>query len=342
MNVKMTRITAAGPLAAGDPATSRRRFTTALLGAATLAAVPPAWAANEPPIHVLVGFPAGGGSDVIARLLAEKLEKALDRSVVVENRPGAGGQIAAQQLKAARPDGTTVFLSHDHTISILPQVVKKPGYAPQEDFVPLGGFATFVNGLAVSPGTPAKTVPEYVEWVKSQGGKSAVGIPAPASTPEFLVQLIAKRYGLDLVAVPYKGSAPMMADMLGNQIPAGVGSVQDFIEYQRAGKLRMIGVLGGARQAAVPDVPTFSELGFKGLEDTPFYGIWAPKGTPAAFVTRFSRALDSVVALPDVRKQLTDLGLTVESMSPAQLAKREQAYTRVWSRIIRDSGFQPQ
>jgi tripartite-type tricarboxylate transporter receptor subunit TctC len=342
MNVKKKRITAAGPLAAGGHITTRRLFNTALLGAATLAAVPPAWAANEPPIHMLVGFPAGGGSDVIARLLAEKLEKALDRSVVVENRPGAGGQIAAQQLKAARPDGTTVFLSHDHTISILPQVIKKPGYAPQSDFAPLGGFATFVNGLAVSPGTPAKTVPEYVEWVKSQGGKSAVGIPAPASTPEFLVQLIAKRYGLDLVAVPYKGSAPMMADMLGNQIPAGVGSVQDFIEYQRAGKLRMIGVLGGARQAAVPDVPTFSELGFKGLEDTPFYGIWAPKGTPAAFVTRFSRALDSVVAVPDVRKQLTDLGLTVDTMSPAQLAKREQAYTKGWSRIIRDSGFQPQ
>ncbi|HOB65637.1 Bug family tripartite tricarboxylate transporter substrate binding protein [Ottowia sp.] len=296
----------------------------------------------EPPIHLLVGFPAGGGSDVIARLLADKLERQLGRTVLVENRPGAGGQIAAQQLKQARADGTTVFLSHDHTISILPQVVKKPGYAPRDDFTPLGGFATFVNGLAVSPGTPARTVPEYVEWVKSQGGKSAVGIPAPASTPEFLVQLIAKRHGLDLVAVPYKGSAPMMADMLGNQIPAGVGSVQDFIEYQRAGKLRMIGVLGGQRQAAMPDVPTLSELGMKGLEDMPFYGIWAPRGTPADFVTRFSRALEAVVALPEVRKGLTDLGLTVGYMSPRQLDQRERTYTQVWSRIIRDSGFQPQ
>ena len=260
--------------------TSRRRFAATLLSAAAVAAAPSAWAANDTPIHILVGFPAGGGSDVIARLLAERLEKELGRTVLVDNRPGAGGQIAAQQLKAARADGTTVFLSHDHSISILPQVVKKPGYAPQQDFTPLGGFATFVNGIAVSPGTPVKTVPEYVEWVKAQGGKSAVGIPAPASTPEFLVQLIAQRWGLDLVAVPYKGSAPMMADMLGNQIAAGVGSVQDFIEYQRAGKLRMIGVLGGQRQAAMPDVPTFSELGVKGLEDTPFYGIWAPKGTP--------------------------------------------------------------
>ena len=322
--------------------TSRRRFAATLLSAAAVAAAPSAWAANDMPIHILVGFPAGGGSDVIARLLAERLEKELGRTVLVDNRPGAGGQIAAQQLKAARADGTTVFLSHDHTISILPQVVKKPGYAPQQDFTPLGGFATFVNGIAVSPGTPVKTVPEYVEWVKAQGGKSAVGIPAPASTPEFLVQLIAQRWGLDLVAVPYKGSAPMMADMLGNQIAAGVGSVQDFIEYQRAGKLRMIGVLGGQRQAAMPDVPTFAELGFKGLEDTPFYGIWAPKGTPTTFINGFSQALDKVVAMPDVRKSLTDMGLTVGYMSPQQLDKRERAYTQVWSRIIKDSGFQPQ
>ena len=322
--------------------TSRRRFTATLLASTVVAAAPSAWAANEPPIHVLVGFPAGGGSDVIARLLAERLEKELGRTVLVENRPGAGGQIAAQLLKAAKPDGTTVFLSHDHTISILPQVVKKPGYAPHEDFTPLGGFATFVNGLAVSPGTPAKSLAEYVQWVKSQGGKGSVGIPAPASTPEFLVQLIGKRYGLDLTPVPYKGSAPMMADMLGNQIPAGVGSVQDFIEYQRAGKLQMIGVLGGQRQAALPDVPTLAELGFKGLEDTPFYGIWAPKGTPTTFINGFSQALDKVVAMPDVRKSLTDMGLTVGYMSPQQLDKRERAYTQVWSRIIKDSGFQPQ
>ncbi|HOP89038.1 MAG TPA: Bug family tripartite tricarboxylate transporter substrate binding protein [Ottowia sp.] len=322
--------------------TSRRRFTATLLASTVAAAAPSAWAANEPPIHVLVGFPAGGGSDVIARLLAERLEKELGRTVLVENRPGAGGQIAAQLLKAAKPDGTTVFLSHDHTISILPQVVKKPGYAPHEDFTPLGGFATFVNGLAVSPGTPAKSLAEYVQWVKSQGGKSAVGIPAPASTPEFLVQLLAKRYGLELTPVPYKGSAPMMADMLGNQIPAGVGSVQDFIEYQRAGKLQMIAVLGAQRQAAMPDVPTLAELGFKGLEDTPFYGIWAPKGTPTTFINGFSQALDKVVAMPDVRKSLTDMGLTVGYMSPQQLDKRERAYTQVWSRIIKDSGFQPQ
>ena len=134
----------------------------------------------------------------------------------------------------------------------------------------------------------------------------------------------------------------MMADMLGNQIPAGVGSVPDFIEYQRAGKLHMIGVLGGQRQAALPGVPTFAELGIKGLEDTPYYGIWAPRGTPADFVNRFTRALEKALAVPEVHKRLTDMGLTVGYMAPRELDARERAYTQVWARIIQDSGFKPQ
>ena len=323
---------------------SRRQFTARLAAAAALpAGLGTAWAApDERPVRIMVGFPAGGGTDAIARLLADKLKDELQRPVVVDNRPGAGGQLAAQLLKAAPPDGTTVFLSHDHTISILPQVVAKAGFDPQTDFTALGGFATFVNGIAVSPGTPAKSMAEFVAWIKAQGGKSSVGIPAPASTPEFLVQLVAKKYGLDLVPVPYKGSAPLIGDMLGNQIPAGIGSVQDFIEYQRTGRVHMIGVLGAKRQAAMPEVPTLNELGFKGLDDLPFYGIWAPKGTPADFVNAFTHALDKVVAQADVRKQLTDLGLTVGYMTPKQLDTRERAYTQVWSRIIRDSGFKPQ
>lgn len=321
---------------------TRRQFTTALLGAgASLLTGTAAQAATEHSLQILVGFPPGAGSDAVARLLAERLERYLGRNVLVDNRPGAGGQIAAQHLKAARPDGNTVFVSHDHTISILPQVIQKPGFDPQADFVPLGGFATFVNGLAVSASLPVKTVPEYVQWVRAQGGQSAVGIPAPASTPEFLVQLLAKHYKLDLTAVPYRGSAPMMADMLGGQIPAGVGSVQDFIEYQRAGKLRMIGVLGGQRQSALPEVATFSELGFKGLEDTPFYGFWAPRGVPQSFVNAFSKALEAVMALPEVRGRLTVMGLQPLYMTPQQLAQRERAYTAVWRQIIQASGFQP-
>lgn len=320
----------------------RRLFALGLSAVAALAATLPASAQPGRQIRLLVGFPAGGGTDAIARLLAEKMKDDLGQ-VIVENKPGAGGQIAAQALKASPPDGGTIFISHDHTISILPLVVKNPGYDSHKDFVPVAGFATFVNAFAVSGGTPAKSVAEYVDWVRSQGGgKGAVGIPAPASTPEFLVKVIAEKYGLDLVAAPYRGSAPMMSDMLGNQIAAGVGSVPDFIENHKSGKLRVVAVLGEKRQAAMPDVPTFHELGLKGFEDLPYYGLFAPAGTPKAALDQLSAALQKAIAAPDVRERLTAMGLTVGFMSGEQLAERERAYARVWADIIRKSGFQPQ
>ena len=138
-------------------------------------------------VRILVGFPAGGGTDAIARLLSEKLKDELGVPVIVENKPGAGGQLAAQALKAAPADGSTYFISHDHTITILPMVSKNPGFDSARDFVPVAGFASFVNAFALSSGTPAKSLNEYVAWVRSQGqGKGVVGVPAPASTPEFL------------------------------------------------------------------------------------------------------------------------------------------------------------
>ena len=292
-------------------------------------------------VKLMVGFPPGGGTDAIARLLGDKLKDALGTNVIVENKAGAGGQIAAQALKAAPADGSVLFLSHDHTISILPQVVKAPGFNTAQDFAPVAGFATFVNGLAVSGGTPAKTFNEYVAWVKSRG-KDTVGVPAPASVPEFLVKVIGEKYKLDLQAAPYRGSAPMMADMLGNQIAAGTGSVPDFIENHKAGKLRMVAVIGAKRQALLPDVPTFAELGLAGFEDLPYYGIWAPHGTPKAVIDRYADAVSKVVAMPEVKERLTAMGLTVGYMTPQQLGEREKAYTATWARIIKASGFQAQ
>ena len=162
---------------------SRRSFTVLVFALSCGLAA----AQNSKPIKLMVGFPPGGGTDAVARILAEKLKDELGTPVVVDNKPGAGGQLAAQALKAAPADGTVLFLSHDHTISILPLVVKNPGYDSAKDFVPVAGFATFVNAFAVSGGTPVKSFPDYLAWVKTQGGKGAVGIPAPASTPEFLV-----------------------------------------------------------------------------------------------------------------------------------------------------------
>jgi tripartite-type tricarboxylate transporter receptor subunit TctC len=186
-------------------------------------------------------------------------------------------------------------------------------------------------------------VAEYVAWVRTQGqGKGTVGVPAPASTPEFFVKVIGEKYKLDLQAAPYRGSAPMMGDMLGNQIAAGIGSVPDFIENHKAGKLRMVAVIGDKRQATLPEVPTFAELGLAGFEDLPYYGVFAPRGTPKATLERFSDALAKVIAQPEVRERLTAMGLSVGHMSAEQLARRERAYSATWARIIRASGFQAQ
>ena len=320
---------------------SRALRTAAALGAGLVFST--AMAQDGKTVRLMVGFPAGGGSDAIARLLADKLRAPLGNNVVVENRAGAGGQIAAQALKAAAPDGSVLFLSHDHSISILPLTLKNPGFQPETDFTPVVGNGTFVNAFAVSGGTPVTTFAGYVDWVKSKkDGKSAVGIPAPASTPDFLVKVIAEKYQLDLVSAPYRGSAPMITDMLGNQIAAGVGSVQDFVENHKAGKIRVVAVLGAQRQSALPDVPTFDEIGLKGFEDLPYYGIYAPKGTPAAEVKRLSDAISEVLVLKDVQTQLVALGINVEYMSGEQLDKRQRAYTKAWSGIISKSGYQPQ
>ena len=321
---------------------TRRRALQAVAGAAALA-VSVAWGQQSRLVKLIVGFPPGGGTDAIARLLAERLKDELGATVVVENKPGAGGQLAAQALKAAAPDGNTFFISHDHTVSILPLVMKNPGFDPAKDFAPVAGFASFVNAFAVSPGTPAKTLAEYVAWVQGPGqGKGVVGVPAPASTPEFLVKVLGEKFKLDLVPAPYRGSGPMLADMLGNQIASGIGSVPDFIETHKAGRLRVLAVLGGARQPTLPEVPTLAELGIAGFEDLPYYGFFAPAGTPRPAIDGFSRALSNVVKMAEVRDRLTALGLAVEFMSSEQLATRERAYAKTWAEIIRKSGFAPQ
>jgi tripartite-type tricarboxylate transporter receptor subunit TctC len=325
------------------PITRRRLSLLALLaGALSLPFVAGAQTQGKP-LRILVGFPAGGGTDAIARVLAERLKDELGLPVIVENKPGAGGQLAAQALKAAAPDGTTLFLSHDHTISVLPLVSRTPGFDPARDFVPVAGFASFVNALAVSSGTPARTLGEYTAWVRGPGqGKGVVGVPAPASTPEFMVKVLGERAGLDLVPAPYRGSAPMIGDMLGNQIAAGTGSVPDFIDHHKAGRLRILVVGGTRRQATLPEVPTLAESGIAGFEDLPYYGFFAPAGTPKPVLDSLAAALGRVIAQPEVRERLTALGLAVEFMGASQLGAREQSYARSWAEIIRKTGFTPQ
>lgn len=321
------------------PGLMRRTFALgALLVAAGLAQ-----AQSTGPIRLLVGFPAGAGTDALARTIADKLKDELGTPVVVENRAGAGGQIAAQYLKTAPADGHVFFVSHDHTISILPAVTKNPGFNPAADFTPVAGIATFSNVLAVSGGTPAKTIQEYVQWVKTKkDGKDSIGVPAPGSIPVFLTQLIGKKYGIDVQAAPYRGGAPLLADMMGNQIAAGIAGVPDLMELQRTGKVRVVAAIGAKRDPLLPQVPTFTELGFENLDDYPWYGVFAPVGTPQPVIDKFSAALQKVLAQPETKKKLVDMGLHVNYEPQGQFAGRVRSYTQTWERIIKDSGFQPQ
>lgn len=316
------------------------RLTLGLpLGAAWCASHSGRVAAQAPArVRLLVGFPAGAGSDAIARILAEPLREQLGVPVIVENRAGAGGQLAAQALKAAEPDGGTLFVSHDHTISILPLFTADPGFDPAKDFVPVAGFASFVNAFALSASTPARSFAEYVAWIKRNGGKGSVGIAAPASVLELVVGSVADHFKLDLVAAPYRGSAPMISDMLGGQIPAGLGSTPDFIEQHRAGKVRIVAALGPRRQPALPDVPTFAELGLAGFEAMPYFGVFAPAGTPPATVERLANAVREAIARSGVRDRLTGLGLNVEFSGPAAFAKRVADYSREWAAIAAKRG----
>lgn len=322
---------------------TRRSFSCSLAaGTAAALAAPAALAESNKPLRILVGFSAGGSTDVAARILGDKLKDELGVPVIVENRPGAGGQIAAQALKSAAADGNTLFLSHDHTISILPLVTRVPGFQPDKDFVPVAGFASFVNCFAVADRTPAPDFTGYLKWVAGDDrSRGSVGVPAPASTPEFLVRLLAEKYRINLLSVPYKGAAPVMADLLGNQIPAGIGAVPDFIENHRAGRLRIVAVLGAGRDPLLADVPSFGELGLAGFEEAPYYGLFAPRGTPQGRIDAFNGALQKVLSIEPVRKSLGGLGLRVEYMNQQTFAAREKAYTQLWSRIVRDKGFAP-
>ena len=324
------------------PSHTRRRLCLAtLLGLGLWAPQATVSAQADKTARILVGFPAGGGTDAIARLLAEHLRQELGHAVLVENRPGAGGQLAAQALKLAQPDGLTFMLSHDHAVSVIPLTVRQPGYDPVRDFVPVGGIGTFVNALALPGTSKSASTKAYIEDVRRQGGSSSVGVPAPASIPVFAVQALAKSNRLDLVPVPYRGSAPMMTDLIGAQIPAAVASIPDFIEAHKAGRVRVVAVMGSQRDPLLPDVPTFQQLGISGFEEPAFYGLFAPRGTPPTVLSNWTQALGRVLARADVRQRLVALGLSVDPMSPERLQALERRYTQSWERIIRESGFQP-
>ncbi len=308
--------------------------------ALSLAALAPVHAADyEGPIKVLVGFPPGGATDVVARLLSDKLKDLLKQPIVIENRGGAGGMIATQQLKAAPADGSTVMLTIDHSHVIVPLTFKAPGYDPVTDFTPIAGVASYFNALAVSSTIGVKSLQELGAWFKSHPGQANYGVPAAGSVPQFAGLIVGKSLGANVVPVPYRGGAPLVLDLLSGQVPVGIGSLTEYIEHHRAGKMRVLAVSGATRSKAAPDIPTFKELGLDGIDKNPWLAFFGPKGMPQAFVDRFSQAVATVLRDKDVLAKFEAMGNEASYAAPAQLQEWVTSATAHWGPVIRESGY---
>lgn len=308
-----------------------------VLAMATAAA--PLSAQDATPMRIMVGFPAGGTIDVVARLVAEHLVTDVKAPVIVENRTGAGGLLAAQAVKQAAPDGRTLLLTPDHTMVMLPLTTIAPGFNPQADFAPVSLVSTYAGGFAVAQANPAKSVREFLDWAKTNTSQANVGIPAAGSVPQFLVGRLAEASGAQVSVVPYRGSAPMVQELLGGQIPAGTTALGDFLEH--TGKLKVIAVLGDARSPQLPDVPTLKEQGYN-LSWEYWLGLFAPAGTPKAEVDKLNAAVRRVLARPDVQERMRRIVFDPSPSSPDALAERVRANTATWEPVVKASGWKPQ
>ncbi|MDR6856502.1 Bug family tripartite tricarboxylate transporter substrate binding protein [Variovorax guangxiensis] len=326
---------------------NRRHFGQAFATALLVPALPAAMAASAKaysgPIRVLVGFPPGGATDVVARAIVDKLGKAMNGQVfIVDNKPGAGGQIAAQLLKAAPADGSTIMLSIDHTQVIVPLTIPAAGYNPVTDFTALAGVASYYNVLAVSAATGVKTMAELGAWVKARPAQANYGIPAAGSVPQFIGHIIGKAFGVTMNSVPYKGGAPMVQDLLAGQVPIAIASMTELIEHHRAGKVRILGSSGQVRSRIAPEIPTFKELGFEGIDKNPWLAFFGPRGLSPEFVEQFDGAMKSVLAQPDLQEKLAKMGNEVTPAPAGEVQQWVVDASRHWGQVIRDSGFKPQ
>jgi tripartite-type tricarboxylate transporter receptor subunit TctC len=295
--------------------------------------------AQERPMRILVGFSPGGTSDVIARLITDRLKSSLGTHVIVENKPGADGMIAAEALKNAAPDGRTLMISPITVTVFAPLTHAKLRYDPIKDFAPVSLAANFQLALAVGPGLPAKTLKDYIARVRADPTKATYGTPTTGGPPHFFGMMLARATGLDLSYVPYKGGAPLVTDLIGGQLPAGIMVLSEVLKYHETGKARILGSSGSQRSAAAPDVPTFTELGFADMEGTGWQAFHTTARTPRPTIDRTSMAIAAAIKTPEVNERLLALGLEPEGSTPDELARRMSADTVKWAPVVKASGF---
>lgn len=291
--------------------------------------------------RVLVGFPPGGTADVMCRRVAERLQPGYARSVVVENRAGAGGQIAIQAMKGVPDDGLTMLMTPMSMLGIYPHTYKKLPYDPLVDLLPVSLGATFEFGLGVGPLVPASvsTVGEFMDWCKANPDQASFGSPAAGSVPHFIGVLLGRAAGATLTHVPYRGTQPALLDAMGGRLAAVSGLVGDIIQQTAGGKVRLLGVSGAGRNRFAPTVPTYTEQGFKDMVFNEWYGFYLPAGARPDAVKRLNVALSMALNSPEVVQGAALMGLVATASTPAALDALLKADTQRWGPIVKSIGF---
>jgi tripartite-type tricarboxylate transporter receptor subunit TctC len=321
-----------------NPRPTRRLALAALLAVAGLgnaqAQAPAAW--PQRPISLVVPFPAGGTTDVLARALAERLSTALGQTVIVESKPGAGATLGADFVAKSKPDGHTLLMGAVHH-TIAPAVYRKLPYDLQKDFAPVAGVALVPNVLVVNTATPVKNVAELVAMLKAKPGAYQYGSNGNGTAQHLIGTQFENLTGTDLAHIPYKGSGPLATDLLGGQLTMSFDTVTPVLPHIKAGKLRPLAVTTAKRSSALPDVPTLDEAGLKGFNIGTWFGVLAPAATPREVVARLSAEVLKVVQSPEFRKRMDEIGAEPMALGSEAMAAQVRAETDKFARLVREA-----
>ena len=290
------------------------------------------------PIRLVVPFPAGGATDILARAVAQKLTEAWGQAVVVDNRPGAGGNIGSELVAKATPDGYTLEMGTVGTHAINASLYAKMPYDHVKDFAPVILVAGVPNVLVVTPSLPANSVQELIAYAKANPGKLNFASSGSGTSIHLSGELFKVMAGVEMTHIPYKGSAPALQDLIGGQVQLMFDNLPPSLPQIKSGKLRALGVTTATRSAALPDTPTIAESGLPGFEASSWFGVLAPAGTPPAIVAKLNTEIARWLATPEAREKLVALGATAAGGTPEDFARHIAAETAKWAKVVKDSG----
>ncbi len=294
------------------------------------------------PIMLVIPFAPGGSTTIVGRGVAEKMSALLGEKIIVDNRPGAGGTVGTRAVAKSEPDGYTLLLGYTGTLAIGPSLYRNAGYDPRKDFAPVGPIGNAPNSLVVNPSFPAKTVAELIAHAKANPGKVNFGSAGAGTASHITGVHFARAAGITLVHIPYKGTGPVLADLLGGHIPMAFAPVPASHSNVAAGKLRALAVTSKTRSSLLPDVPTIAESGIPGFDASLYYGLAAPAGTPRPIIDKLNKALREALASDEVRRQLGNDGTDITPGSPEDYAALIDQDEKKWAQLVRASGVEPE